>query len=74
MMARDLLVDGKGNYDGNDRAIFTKIVTSDNDTLAPFSCIREHNLITRGSADNLAERLPDKARVMKCEINALFKF
>ena len=31
MMACDLLVDGKGNYAGDDRAIFAKIVTSDND-------------------------------------------
>ena len=32
MMARDLLVGANGNYAGDDRAIFAKIVTSDNDT------------------------------------------
>jgi len=72
-MARDFLVDGKDNYAGDDCAIFAKIVTSDNDTQAPYNFIREQNLLIGTSADNLAEHLPDKGHVMKCENNALFK-
>ena len=73
MMAKDLLVDKKGNYVGDDRAIFAKIVTSDNDTRAPYRFIREQNEIIGKSVDNVAEHLPDKGHVMKCENNALFK-
>jgi len=73
MMARDLLVDGKGNYAGDDRAIFAKIVTSDNDTRAPYRFIYEQNLLIRTAANNLAEHLPYKGHVMKCKNNALFK-
>ena len=64
MMAKDLLVDEKGNYVGDDRAIFAKIVTSDNDTRAPYRFIREQNEIIRTSVDNVAEHLPDKGHVM----------
>ena len=32
MMVRDLLLDDKGNYVGDDRAIFAKVITSENDT------------------------------------------
>ena len=50
-----------------------KIVTSDNDTRAPYRFIREQNLLIGTAADNLAEHLPDKGHVMKCKNNALFK-
>jgi len=32
MMARELLVNAKGEYGGDVTAIFAKVVTSDNDT------------------------------------------
>ena len=73
MMARELLLDGKGKYVGDDVAIFAKVVSSDNDTRAPFAFIREQNQIVGPSANDLAEHLPDKGHVMKCENNALFK-
>ena len=73
MMTCDLLVNRKGNHAGDDRAIFAKIVTSGNDTRAPFSFIRKQNLLIGTSADNLAEHLPDKCHVMKCENNTLLK-
>jgi len=73
MMARELLLDGNGNYVGDDVAIFAKVVTSDNDTRAPFAFIREQNKIIGSTANDLAEHLPDKGHVMKCENNALFK-
>ena len=43
MMARDLLLDKKGNYVGDDRAIFAKVVTSDNDTQAFLIFMQEQN-------------------------------
>ena len=73
MMAIDLLLDKKGNYVGDNRAIFAKVVTSDNNTRAPFRFIREQNQLIGTSVDNLAEHLPDIGHVMKCENNALFK-
>ena len=73
MMAKDLLVDEKCNYVGDDRAIFAEIVTSDNDTQAPYRFIREQNELIGTLVDNVAEHLPDKGHVMKCENNALFK-
>ena len=73
MMARELLVNAKGEYVGDDTTIFAKVVTSDKNTWAPFSFIRQQNEIIGASADNAAEHLPDKGHVMKCENNALFK-
>ena len=73
MMARELLVDSKGEYVGDDNAIFAKVVTSDNDTRAPFSFIRQQNEIIGTKADDVAEHLPDKGHVMKCQNNAMFK-
>ena len=68
------MVDGnKGGYVGDDTAIFAKVVTSDNDTRAPFSIIREQNDIIGSNANNVAEHLPDKGHVMKCQNNAMFK-
>jgi len=60
MMARDLLLDKNGNYVGNDRAIFAKIVTSDNDTQAPFSFIRKQNHIIGRSVTAM---LPNICRI-----------
>ena len=71
MMARELLVNAKGEYVGDDTAIFAKVVTSDNDT--PFSFIRQHNDIIGSSADKASEHLPAKGHIMRCENNALFK-
>ena len=73
MMARDLLVDKKGNYVGDNRGIFAKVVTSDNDNRIPLSFIQEQNQLIGTSMDNLAEHLPDIGHVMKCDNNALFK-
>ena len=73
MMARELLVDSKGEYVGDDNAIFAKVVTSDNDTRAPFSFIRQQNEIIGTKANDVAEHLPDKGHVMKCQNNAMFK-
>ena len=75
MMARELLVDGQGKYVGDDTAVFAKakVVTSDNDTRAPYSFIRTQNEIIGTTADNVAEHLPDKGHVMKCQNNAMFK-
>ena len=73
MMACKLLVNAKGEYVGDDTTIFAKVVTSDNNTWAPFSFIRQQNEIIGSIADNAAEQLPDEGHVMKCENNALFK-
>ena len=72
MMTRELLVDGQGEYVGDVTAIFAKVVTSDNDTRAPYSFIRTQNEIIGSAADSVAEYLPDKGHVMKCQNNAMF--
>jgi len=68
-----LLMNAKGEYVGDDTAMFAKVVTSDNDTCAPFSFIRQHNDIIGSSADKASEHLPAKGYIMRCENNALFK-
>ena len=67
MMARELLVDGQGKYVGDDTAVFAKVITSDNDTRAPYSFICTQNEIIGSTADNVAEHLPDTKHVMKCQ-------
>ena len=55
MMARELLVDSKGEYVGDEKAIFAKVITSDNNTRAPFSFIREQNEIIGSNANDVAD-------------------
>ena len=67
MKARELLVNGKSKYVGYDGAIFVKVITSDNDTQAPFSFICKQNEIIGTSANDHAEHLSDKDHVTKCK-------
>ena len=55
MMALELVVYGKGEYVGDDAAMFAKVITSDNDTRAPFSFIREQNEIIESNANDVAD-------------------
>ena len=73
MVGQDLIVDENGKYRGDDMAIFCQRVNADNDTKGPKNIIRVQNEIIGSSADNIAEHLPDKGHVLKCNNNKLFK-
>ncbi len=71
-IARELLLDEKGDYVGDDRAIFASNVSTDNDTRLANGFIREQNEIIGEASDNVAKHTPDKGHVIKCNNNGLF--
>jgi hypothetical protein len=73
LAAKLFLLDEGGHYLGDELAIFGLDVSADNDTCTPSTFICEQNRILGVSVDGLAHHSSDKAHVIKCNTNALFK-
>ena len=69
LAARDCLVDDNRNYPGDNQAVFCSEIHADLDTRAPKAVFRVQNEIIGNAVNNLAEHVPGKGQILKCNNN-----
>lgn len=72
ILARNLLLDSNGVYRGDDIAIFSKEVVTDNDTKSRAKFIATQTGIIGEAAVGVADHSPDAPHVFKCTSNKLY--